>query len=129
MKVCGLPLLTTEAGVEVCLVVDLLTVMTFAAAALYWTVLLPPVGPDVSDNGTWRAGLARMYGHLVWGGVSRYRRLEQYHRRNHREVCSSCGHRIPLRGRHSRDTGRCVMKWDHYCPYVGNDIGEFNHGT
>jgi len=33
----------------------------------------------------------------------------------------------PARAHHDSVTGRCVVKMDHYCPWVGNAVGIMNH--
>ncbi|XP_056419704.1 uncharacterized protein LOC130361127 isoform X1 [Hyla sarda] len=41
-------------------------------------------------------------------------------------LCHTCHLVKPLRSKHSCMTNRCVAYFDHYCPYVYNDIGQRN---
>jgi hypothetical protein len=41
--------------------------------------------------------------------------------------CATCGIHRPPRAVHCRETNRCVRKWDHYCPWIGNSVGEANY--
>ena len=43
------------------------------------------------------------------------------------KYCVACGIQRPPRASHCRETNRCVEKWDHYCPWVGNSIGRRNY--
>ena len=38
--------------------------------------------------------------------------------------CSSCNNWKPDRAHHNQDVGRCTMKMDHFCPWVGGVVGE-----
>mmetsp|Transcript_832 Transcript_832/g.1318 ORF Transcript_832/g.1318 Transcript_832/m.1318 type:complete len:459 (+) Transcript_832:101-1477(+) len=42
--------------------------------------------------------------------------------------CHKCNDNFkPPRAHHDSVTGRCIVKFDHFCPWVGNAIGAFNH--
>ncbi|XP_068136128.1 uncharacterized protein [Hyperolius riggenbachi] len=43
-------------------------------------------------------------------------------------LCHTCCLVKPLRSKHCRVTDRCVAYFDHYCPYVYNDVGYRNRG-
>lgn len=38
--------------------------------------------------------------------------------------CQHCRNWKPDRAHHNRDTGRCSLKMDHFCPWVGGVVGE-----
>ncbi|CAH2354129.1 palmitoyltransferase Pfa5p [[Candida] railenensis] len=42
--------------------------------------------------------------------------------------CSNCQSIKLPRSFHSKDSGYCVMKFDHYCLWVGSSIGQDNYG-
>lgn len=42
-------------------------------------------------------------------------------------VCHSCHVRRPLRSKHCRNIRRCVHRFDHHCPFVGNTLGRDNY--
>jgi palmitoyltransferase len=46
---------------------------------------------------------------------------------NRDTFCLTCACRKPFRSKHCSVTNRCVAKFDHYCPFVGNCIGSNNH--
>mmetsp|Transcript_23323 Transcript_23323/g.55156 ORF Transcript_23323/g.55156 Transcript_23323/m.55156 type:complete len:392 (+) Transcript_23323:239-1414(+) len=42
--------------------------------------------------------------------------------------CPKCDDNFkPGRAHHDSVTGRCVVKFDHFCPWVGNAVGAMNH--
>mmetsp|Transcript_4947 Transcript_4947/g.6823 ORF Transcript_4947/g.6823 Transcript_4947/m.6823 type:complete len:501 (-) Transcript_4947:355-1857(-) len=42
--------------------------------------------------------------------------------------CRKCNDNYkPPRAHHDSVTGRCIVKMDHYCPWVGNAVGALNH--
>jgi DHHC palmitoyltransferase len=42
--------------------------------------------------------------------------------------CQKCNENYkPNRAHHDSVTGRCIVKFDHYCPWVGNAVGALNH--
>ncbi|KAL7694120.1 putative palmitoyltransferase, DHHC domain, ankyrin repeat-containing domain-containing protein [Plasmopara halstedii] len=48
---------------------------------------------------------------------------------NATKLCLTCLHKRPLRGKHCAELNSCVAKFDHYCPFVINAIGERNHAA
>ncbi|KAI6661393.1 palmitoyltransferase ZDHHC12-like [Oopsacas minuta] len=44
-----------------------------------------------------------------------------------RAKCEPCGWNIPLRAIHCRTCEKCVRRYDHHCPWVGNCVGERNY--
>jgi hypothetical protein len=42
--------------------------------------------------------------------------------------CGTCNDNYkPQRAHHDSITGRCIVKMDHFCPWVGNAVGIMNH--
>jgi palmitoyltransferase ZDHHC3/7/25 len=42
--------------------------------------------------------------------------------------CHKCNDNFkPNRAHHDSVTGRCIVKFDHFCPWVGNAVGAMNH--
>jgi len=42
--------------------------------------------------------------------------------------CHKCNNNYkPPRAHHDSVTGRCIVKFDHFCPWVGNAVGALNH--
>lgn len=42
------------------------------------------------------------------------------------KYCTICHLEMPLRTKHCKKSDYCVATYDHYCPWVGNCIGERN---
>mmetsp|Transcript_16553 Transcript_16553/g.18880 ORF Transcript_16553/g.18880 Transcript_16553/m.18880 type:complete len:553 (+) Transcript_16553:205-1863(+) len=42
--------------------------------------------------------------------------------------CKKCNDNYkPTRAHHDSVTGRCIIKFDHFCPWIGNAVGALNH--
>ncbi|BDA40380.1 probable palmitoyltransferase ZDHHC17 at N-terminal half [Coccomyxa sp. Obi] len=44
-----------------------------------------------------------------------------------RQNCPHCGAFPPERSKHDFKTGRCVAKFDHFCPLIASSVGDLNH--
>jgi hypothetical protein len=42
-------------------------------------------------------------------------------------LCLQCKRVRPARSKYCRVSERCVSRFDHYCPWIGNAVGERNH--
>lgn len=42
-------------------------------------------------------------------------------------VCTTCKTVVPRRSKHCKELDRCVYRYDHYCPFIGNAVGLDNH--
>lgn len=42
-------------------------------------------------------------------------------------VCHSCHVRRPVRAKHDKVLNKCIHKFDHYCPFVGNAVARDNY--
>ena len=42
-------------------------------------------------------------------------------------LCHSCHIARPLRSKHCKIRRKCVLVFDHYCPFVGNVVGMYNY--
>jgi len=54
---------------------------------------------------------------------------EQNHDNGERvpSICHTCHIVKPPRSKHCRMQRKCVLMFDHYCPFVGNTVGLYNH--
>ena len=74
-----------------------------------------PLGLPRQESDTAPApGLEGFYGRDVF--VCDYRGLPIW--------CSTCNNWKPDRAHHNQDVGRCTLKMDHFCPWVGGVVGE-----
>ena len=42
-------------------------------------------------------------------------------------VCGRCHYLKPERAHHCSVCGRCILKFDHHCPWICNCVGYYNH--
>jgi len=42
-------------------------------------------------------------------------------------MCETCKVHRPPRSTHCKRLGKCVLRFDHYCPYTANAVGFYNH--
>ena len=47
--------------------------------------------------------------------------------RSHQQLCHTCHVARPLRSKHCRVHRKCVLLFDHFCPFVDNSIGLYNY--
>jgi len=43
------------------------------------------------------------------------------------KYCLTCRCKKPIRAKHCRTCDQCVAKFDHYCPWINNDVGFYNN--
>jgi len=48
-------------------------------------------------------------------------------KRSKGQLCHTCHIVRPTRSKHCRDARRCVLLFDHHCPFVGNTVGLYNY--
>ena len=44
------------------------------------------------------------------------------------KYCSTCRFYRPMRASHSSKSNVCIQRYDHFCQWVGTDVGLHNHG-
>jgi len=44
-----------------------------------------------------------------------------------KRYCTVCNLEQPFRAKHCKHCNRCIARYDHHCPWLGNCIGERNH--
>ena len=45
------------------------------------------------------------------------------------KYCTVCHVEQPLRSKHCKECDHCVATFDHYCPWIGNCVGERNRAN
>ncbi|TIA87290.1 hypothetical protein E3P99_03257 [Wallemia hederae] len=53
--------------------------------------------------------------------------LDMHSNSNNARYCRSCAVYKPPRAHHCSRSGRCVLRMDHYCPWMNNCIGYYNY--
>lgn len=53
--------------------------------------------------------------------------LKSYECGENPKLCTTCHHRIPLRGKHCRSCNKCVARMDHHCGWINHCVGQKNH--
>jgi len=96
-------------------------VWNFAAAFFSFGVWYNWLKAHTSDPGLLELGIGKSDTNNL---ISR---LAEANDLNRDTFCLTCACRKPYRSKHCSVTNRCVAKFDHYCPFVGNCIGADNH--
>jgi len=52
---------------------------------------------------------------------------ENAHEKSQMQLCHTCHVARPLRAKHCRVHRKCVLLFDHFCPFVDNTIGLYNY--
>eukprot|EP00747_Dinoflagellata_sp_TGD_P212960 gnl/TRDRNA2_/TRDRNA2_85981_c0_seq1.p1 gnl/TRDRNA2_/TRDRNA2_85981_c0~~gnl/TRDRNA2_/TRDRNA2_85981_c0_seq1.p1 ORF type:complete len:333 (-),score=40.30 gnl/TRDRNA2_/TRDRNA2_85981_c0_seq1:13-1011(-) len=108
-------------------------VVLFLAYTSYLQTLLTDPGTPSSPE--WRAWLARQKHGGPFGEVTKLDDENDgptagLHNRwapGELSMCKKCNIIRPERSHHCSATGCCVLRMDHYCPWVGNCVGFRNH--
>lgn len=58
---------------------------------------------------------------------SKLHSMQEVKRTGERRHCKWCGKYKPDRTHHCRMTQACILKMDHYCPWIYNCVGFYNH--
>ena len=74
---------------------------------------LPRLSFAVKDSQNYRNGYRIMLKHGFKDQKTRF--------------CITCGIERPERSKHDRFTNCCVLRFDHFCPWVNNAVGAFNY--
>lgn len=79
--------------------------------------------PGTLDDSNPKTGeLRRLYEQTL----ESYSDEESFHKQK-MPLCHTCHIAKPLRSKHCRVARRCVLMFDHHCPFVGNTVGLYNY--
>lgn len=67
-------------------------------------------------------GEIKLHNHEIYASVYEYDEI--YYRKDY--ICVTCNVLKAARSKHCRICNRCVIRYDHHCPWVNNDIGLLN---
>ena len=86
----------------------------------YKTVKTPPgyIDDSLPSIGKWR----RMYEETLEAYAD-----EEKAQKVETQLCHTCHVARPLRSKHCRVRKKCVLLFDHFCPFVDNTIGLYNY--
>jgi len=59
--------------------------------------------------------------------VSQEEMLDAFKQDKSSQYCITCRCKKPTRAKHCRTCNQCVARFDHYCPWINNDVGFYNH--
>jgi palmitoyltransferase ZDHHC13/17 len=68
----------------------------------------------------------KLYELAIGGGLMNNNDEDPHSVTEELQLCHSCHIARPLRSKHCRITGTCVLAFDHHCPFVGATVGLYN---